>query len=39
MDTIGMAWIIDKENNIIWHNQHTTDFNSYMDLTWSLKQV
>jgi CubicO group peptidase (beta-lactamase class C family) len=30
MDAIGMAWIIDKENNIIWHNGGTTDFNSYM---------
>ncbi|WP_426347911.1 serine hydrolase domain-containing protein [Alloiococcus sp. CFN-8] len=30
MDAIGMAWLIDKENNIIWHNGGTDDYNSYM---------
>ena len=25
-----MAWIIDKENNIIWHNGGTDDYNCYM---------
>ncbi|WP_440198323.1 serine hydrolase domain-containing protein [Anaerocolumna jejuensis] len=30
MDAIGMAWIIDKENNIIWHNGGTDNYNSYI---------
>ena len=25
-----MAWILDKHNNIIWHNGGTGDFNSYL---------
>lgn len=30
MDEIGMSWIIDKENGIIWHNGGTGDYNSYL---------
>lgn len=30
MDEIGMAWIIDKENGIIWHNGGTGDYNCYL---------
>lgn len=30
MNGIGMAWIIDDENNIIWHNGGTDDYNSYL---------
>ncbi|MDV4152282.1 serine hydrolase domain-containing protein [Clostridium sp. AL.422] len=30
MDKIGMAWIIDTKNNIIWHNGGTSNFNSYI---------
>lgn len=30
MDEIGMAWIIDEENGIIWHNGGTGDYNSYL---------
>ncbi len=30
MDEIGMSWIIDKENDIIWHNGGTGDYNSYI---------
>ena len=30
MDEIGMAWIIDKENEIIWHNGGTGAYNSYL---------
>lgn len=30
IDEIGMAWIIDNENNIIWHNGGTGDYNSYL---------
>lgn len=29
-DAVGMAWMIDKENNIIWHNGGTGDYNSYI---------
>ncbi len=32
MDEIGMAWIIDKENGIIWHNGGTGHYNSYLGL-------
>ncbi len=30
MDEIGMSWITDSENNIIWHNGGTGDYNSYI---------
>lgn len=30
MDGIGMSWIIDNENSIIWHNGGTGDYNSYL---------
>lgn len=30
MDEIGMAWMIDNENSIIWHNGGTGDYNSYL---------
>lgn len=30
MDEIGMAWLIDKENNITWHNGGTGNYNSYL---------
>lgn len=30
MDGIGLAWILDKENNIFWHNGGTGNFNSYL---------
>lgn len=30
MDEIGMAWILDTENGIIWHNGGTGDYNSYL---------
>ncbi len=30
MDKIGMAWIIDKEHGIIWHNGGTGDYNCYL---------
>lgn len=30
MDEIALAWIIDKENHIIWHNGGTDDYNCYM---------
>ncbi len=30
MDEIGMAWIIDDKNGIIWHNGGTGNYNSYL---------
>lgn len=30
MDEIAMAWIIDKDNNVIWHNGGTDNYNCYM---------
>lgn len=30
MDEIGMAWIIDSKNSIIWHNGGTDNYNSYL---------
>lgn len=30
MDKVGMTWMIDEKNNIIWHNGGTSNFNSYI---------
>ncbi len=30
MDSIGMAWIVDNQNGIIWHNGARGDYNSYL---------
>ncbi|MDR2519723.1 MAG: beta-lactamase family protein [Eubacteriaceae bacterium] len=30
MDSMGAAWIIDAENNIIWHNGGTDGYNCYL---------
>lgn len=30
MDAVGAGWIIDHENNIIWHAGATGDYNSYI---------
>lgn len=30
MDAVGMTWMIDERNNIIWHNGATSDYNSYI---------
>ena len=30
MDEIGMSWIIDRENDIVWHNGGTGHYNSYL---------
>lgn len=37
MDEIGMSWIIDKENGIIWHNGGTGDYNSYLGFNLETK--
>jgi CubicO group peptidase (beta-lactamase class C family) len=33
IDGIGMTWILDEVNDIVWHNGATTNFNSYMGFT------
>jgi len=30
IDAAGLGWMIDTQNNIIWHNGGTDNFNSYM---------
>ena len=30
LDAAGIGWMIDHENNIIWHNGGTSSFNSYV---------
>lgn len=30
MDEVGAGWIIDRENDIIWHNGGTGDYNCYL---------
>ncbi|HSN65746.1 MAG TPA: serine hydrolase, partial [Fusibacter sp.] len=30
MDEIGAGWLIDRENDIIWHNGGTGDYNCYL---------
>ena len=30
IDGVGMGWMIDSQNNIIWHNGGTSNFNSYV---------
>ncbi|MFA9466733.1 MAG: serine hydrolase domain-containing protein [Velocimicrobium sp.] len=29
IDALGIGWIIDRKNNVIWHNGGTSKFNSY----------
>lgn len=38
MDSVGMTWMIDEINDIIWHNGATTDFNSYIGFTKDKKK-
>ena len=33
LDGVGMTWIFDDKNDIIWHNGATTNFNSYIGFT------
>lgn len=33
LDGIGMTWILDDKNGIVWHNGATTNFNSYIGFT------
>lgn len=38
MDSVGMTWMIDEQNNIIWHNGATSGFNSYIGFTKDKKK-
>lgn len=33
LDGVGMTWMFDDKNDIIWHNGATTNFNSYIGFT------
>ena len=33
MDSVGMTWMLDDTNGIVWHNGATTNFNSYLGFT------
>lgn len=33
LDGVGMTWILDDKNGIIWHNGATTNFNGYIGFT------
>jgi CubicO group peptidase (beta-lactamase class C family) len=33
LDSVGMTWILDEKNNVVWHNGATTNFNSYVGFT------
>jgi CubicO group peptidase (beta-lactamase class C family) len=30
VDSVGMTWMLDAKNGIVWHNGATTNFNSYI---------
>lgn len=32
LDSIGMAWVLDDENGLIWHNGATGHYNSYLGI-------
>lgn len=32
-DGIGITWLLDDKNDIVWHNGGTTNFNTYMGFT------
>lgn len=38
MDSVGMTWMIDDKNDIVWHNGATTNFNSYIGFTKDKKR-
>jgi CubicO group peptidase (beta-lactamase class C family) len=38
IDGIGMTWILDEKNGIVWHNGGTTNFNSYAGFTKDKKK-
>lgn len=38
MDAVGMTWMIDERNNIIWHNGATSVYNSYIGFSKDKKK-
>lgn len=38
LDAIGLTWILDKKNGIVWHDGGTTKFNSYIGFTQDRKK-
>ena len=37
MNEIGMAWLIDNKNGIVWHNGGTGNYNSYLGFNFETK--
>jgi CubicO group peptidase (beta-lactamase class C family) len=33
INSVGMTWMLDDVNNVVWHNGATTNFNSYVGFT------
>ncbi len=38
LDGVGMTWMLDDKNDIVWHNGATTNFNAYMGFTKDKKK-
>ena len=38
LDAIGLTWILDKQNDIVWHDGGTTGFNTYIGFTQDRKK-
>jgi hypothetical protein len=34
----GLAWLIDRETNIVWHNGGTSSFNSSLEFDNTMKE-
>lgn len=39
MDGVGMTWMLDDKNDIVWHNGATSDFNGYVGFTKDKKKA
>lgn len=35
---VGMTWMLDDKNDIVWHNGGTSNFNSYIGFTKDRKK-
>lgn len=38
MDAVGMTWLLDDKNDVVWHNGATTAFNTYLGFTQDRKK-
>lgn len=38
MDGVGMTWMLDDKNDIVWNNGATSDFNGYVGFTKDKKK-